>query len=185
MAQKILAVDDEPNMLRLLERIITEKTPFQFASTPNSLEVESMLEQEEFDLVITDLKMPGKDGLDILRFIRESHRHEEVIIITAFGSMDSASRAMSQGVFDYITKPFKKEEILHTINRAMRWQQMKRDAGRFDDLLNCEPFDEALEQFQVEYVKRLAAKCGHNHEEVARVAQLPIECVRAILDQQH
>jgi two-component system response regulator PilR (NtrC family) len=103
MTQRILAVDDELHMLTLLERIITEKTPYQIVTTNNALEVPALLEKSQFDLIITDLKMPGLDGMDILRLVREQGRPEEVIIITAFGSLESAIEALSRKVFDYIT----------------------------------------------------------------------------------
>ena len=70
MTQKILAVDDELHMLKLLERIITDKTPYRVETLNNSLELPAFLENKEFDLIITDLKMPGLDGLDILKFIK-------------------------------------------------------------------------------------------------------------------
>ena len=88
MKQHILAIDDELDMLKLLERIITEKTPYRITTTNNSLEVEQLLEQTQFDLIITDLKMPGLDGMDVLRLVKEKKRYEEVIILTAFGSME-------------------------------------------------------------------------------------------------
>ena len=66
MKQTILSVDDEPHMLKLLERIITEKTPYHVTTTSNSLEVPELLKQNTYDLILTDLKMPGLDGMDIL-----------------------------------------------------------------------------------------------------------------------
>ena len=89
MKQTILAVDDEPHMLKLMERIVTEKTPYQITTTSNSLEVPEILEKSEFDLIIMDLKMPGMDGLDLLRLVKEKERFEEVVIITAFGSLET------------------------------------------------------------------------------------------------
>jgi DNA-binding NtrC family response regulator len=160
MRQRILAIDDEPHMLLLLERIITEKTPFSIVTTNNPLEVPNILEKEQFDLVITDLKMPGLDGLEILRALRAGDRFEQVIMITAFGSLESAVEAMSQGVFDYITKPFKKEQIIFTVDRAMRWQRVKRDMMRLESLFSLEPYAAAEQAFRREYVRRLAARCG-------------------------
>ncbi len=129
VTQRILAVDDEVHMLRLLERIISEKTPYSIVTTNSSLEVPRLLENESFDLILTDLKMPGMDGLDILRTVKEQGRDEEIIILTAFGSLETAMEALTHDVFDYITKPFKKEQILHTVNKAMRWQRLKREVG--------------------------------------------------------
>jgi DNA-binding response OmpR family regulator len=166
-------------MLLLLERIIREKTPYAIATTNNPLEVPAILEREGFDLIITDLKMPGLDGLDILRSIKAKDRFEQVIIITAFGSLESAVEAMSQGVFDYITKPFKKEQILFTVDRAMRWQQVKRELLRLEGLLSLEPYDAAEQALRGEYLRRLLARCGDDVGAAAQRAGLPAETVSA------
>ena len=160
MKQRILAIDDELHMLKLLERIITEKTPYQILTTNNVLELPRILQEDQFDLIITDLKMPGMDGLDVLRLIKDNKRCEEVVIITAFGSMDSALEALSEGVFDYITKPFKKEQIILTVDRAMRWQKLKRERAKCAEIFDIEPYTEARHAFDREYVRRLADRCG-------------------------
>jgi DNA-binding NtrC family response regulator len=160
MTQPILALDDEIHMLKLLERIIREKTPYGIVTTNNALELPALLERTAFDLIITDLKMPGMDGLDVLRYVKERGRPEEVIIITAFGSLDTAVEALSHGVFDYITKPFKKEQIVVTVQRAMRWQQMKREARDWAAIFDLEPYAAAREAFEREYVRRLRERCA-------------------------
>ena len=181
MNQKILAVDDELHMLKLLERIITEKTPYPIVTTNNSLEVPALLEKDRFDLIITDLKMPGLDGMDLLRLIKEKGRPEEVIIITAFGSLESAIEALSRGVFDYITKPFKKEQIIFTVDRAMRWQKLKQEAARMDEIFRREPFEAARQAFQTEYLRRLIERCGGKETEAAARSGLGPEAVAAAL----
>jgi len=155
MTHRILALDDEIHMLKLLERIITEKTPYQIVTSNNVLELPALLERTRFDLIITDLKMPGMDGLDVLRFVKAQGRDEEVIIITAFGSLETAVEALSHGVFDYITKPSKKEQIVVTVDRAMRWQRMKQEARAGAPILDLEPYAAALRAFEREYVRRL------------------------------
>jgi DNA-binding NtrC family response regulator len=173
VTQRILAVDDEVHMLRLLERIISEKTPYSIVTTNSSLEVPSLLEKESFDLILTDLKMPGMDGLDILRTVKEQGRDEEIIILTAFGSLETAIEALSNDVFDYITKPFKKEQILFTVDKAMRWQRMKREAAATAALYAREPYAEAERAFQAEYLRRLSERCGGDPEKMAQQSGLP------------
>jgi len=168
VTQRILAVDDEPHMLRLLERIISEKTPYSIVTTNSPLEVPKLLEKESFDLILTDLKMPGMDGLDILRTVKEQGRDEEIIILTAFGSLETAMEALTHDVFDYITKPFKKEQILHTVNKAIRWQRLKREAAATAALFEREPYAEAERVFQAEYLRRLAERCD---DDPAKMAQ--------------
>ena len=184
MRQTILAVDDEPHMLKLMERIITEKTPYQITTTSTSLEVPEILEKNQFDLIIMDLKMPGMDGLDLLRLVKEKERFEEVVIITAFGSLETAIEALSLGVFDYITKPFKKEQIIFTINRVMRWQQMKRDATRMEGMFTLEPCDKAREAFEREYVIRLLERCDGDPKVAAERSGLPLERVVSLREEE-
>jgi len=182
MIQSILAVDDEPHMLKLLERIISEKTPYRIDTTSNSLEVPDLLASHTYDLILSDLKMPGMDGLDILRHVKDAQRFEEVIMITAFGSLETAIEALSLGVFDYITKPFKKEQILYTINRAMRWQKMKRESAAMEAIFETEPFEEACKAFQREYVRRLAERCERDAGAVAERSGLPPDTVTALTE---
>ena len=181
MQQRILAVDDELHMLKLLERIIAEKTPYPIVTTNNALEVPQLLEQSQFDLIITDLKMPVLDGMDILRLVKEQGRAEEVIIITAFGTLESAIEALSGEVFGYITKPFKKEQIIYAVERAMRWQSLKRDAVLAADLFAAEPYPEAQRAFEREYVRRLAERCQGDRQEMVARSGLPGEALSALL----
>ena len=171
--QRILAVDDEVHMLRLLERIISEKTPYPIVTTNNPLEVPKLLEKESFDVILTDLKMPGMDGMDILRLVKERGRSEEIIILTAFGSLETAIEALSNDVFDYITKPFKKEQILFTVNKAMSWQRLKRESAATAALFEREPYAEAEKAFQAEYLRRLGERCDGDPEKMARRSGLP------------
>jgi len=181
MEQRILAIDDEPHMLKLLERIITEKTPYRIVTTTNSLEVPKILDQTQYDLIITDLKMPGLDGLDLLKLVKENHRPEEVIIITAFGSLETAIEALSQGVFDYITKPFKKEQILFTVDRAMRWQKLRQESLKIQKLLKLEPYEKASRAFLSEYVRSLSQRYANDEREMAVNSGLALERIKAVL----
>lgn len=181
MTQSILAIDDEIHMLRLLERIIREKTPYQISTTNVPLEAQKILETNQFDLVITDLKMPGLDGLDILGMIKERKMATEVIIITAFGSLETAIEALSRGVFDYITKPFKKEQIIFTVDRAMKFQNMRREIEKLSAILSIEPFEDAMKAFRKEYCQRLASKYGGNEQIMVERSRLSPEIIGALI----
>ena len=121
---RILAVDDELDMLALLKMIIEGYSDHQVTVTNNPLEASELLEKESFDLVLTDLKMPGMDGMEVLAKAKKRDEDALVMVITAYGSLESAEEAMAKGAFDFITKPFRKEQILLAIDKAMRWRDM-------------------------------------------------------------
>lgn len=121
---RILAVDDEPDMLSLIKMIIEGYSSHQVTTTNNPLEVAELLAKERFDLIITDLKMPGMDGMELLELARKSDKDALILMITAFGSLEAAEEAVRQGAFDFINKPFRKEQLLLAIDKAMRWREM-------------------------------------------------------------
>jgi DNA-binding NtrC family response regulator len=123
---RILAVDDEMDMLTLLKMMVEGYTNHQVTVTNNPLEAKEVLGREQFDLILTDLKMPSMDGMEILEAAKQKDEDALVLVITAFGSLESAEEAMVKGAFDYINKPFRKEQILLAIDKAMRWREMVR-----------------------------------------------------------
>jgi DNA-binding NtrC family response regulator len=127
MAEKILIVDDEPDILKLLSMILREKTPYEITTTNNPIEAIELVKKEGFALVISDLKMPGLDGIEIIDAVKKVDEDTPVIIITAYGTIESATEAMQKGGFDFITKPFRKEQILFTIDKAIKWLHMQRE----------------------------------------------------------
>ncbi len=180
MNRKILAIDDEPHMLVLLERIVREKTPHGITTTSNPLEVPELLGHEEFDLIITDLRMPKLDGLDLLRQIQEQGRRELVVMITAFGTDETALEARSLGVFDYISKPFRKGDILLCVDRAIKYQEEREQIRRLQTLLDREPYENAETGFRQEYARH---QLGRNDGDVTAAASatgLPEEAFREL-----
>lgn len=127
MSDRILVVDDEPNMLRLLKTILMDKTGYEVDTTNNPLEVRKLLEERPYDLVISDLKMPLVDGMDLIEIIKNLDSRLPIIIITAYGTMETAEEAVQKGAYDFITKPFRKETILITIKRALEWKRMQSE----------------------------------------------------------
>ena len=125
MPERILVVDDEPNMLRLLKTILMDKTGYEVTTTNNPLEVSKMLQDAPYDLVITDLKMPLVDGIDLIGIVKAIEATMPIIVITAYGTIETAEEAIQKGAYDFITKPFRKETILITIKRALEWKRMQ------------------------------------------------------------
>ncbi len=127
MAEKILIVDDEPDMVKLLEVIITEKTEYQVITSSNPLEASEMIATGDFDLVLTDLRMPDKDGMELIEEAHQKGLDMPFVVITAYGTIESAIEAMKKGAFDYITKPFRKEHIVLTIQRVMKYRELQKE----------------------------------------------------------
>jgi len=125
MPERLLVVDDEPNMLRLLKTILMDKTGYEVDTTNNPLEVNKILQEKPYDLVVTDLKMPLVDGIDLIDIVKKIDASIPIIIITAYGTMETAEEAIQKGAYDFITKPFRKETILITIKRALEWKRMQ------------------------------------------------------------
>jgi DNA-binding NtrC family response regulator len=131
MPERILVVDDEPNMLRLLKTILMDKTGYEVVTTNNPLEVSKLLQEDRFDLVVTDLKMPLVDGIDLIDIIKKIDAAVPIIIITAYGTIETAEEAIQKGAYDFITKPFRKETILITIKRALEWKRMQGELAAY------------------------------------------------------
>jgi DNA-binding NtrC family response regulator len=127
MAERILIVDDEIDMLELLELIITDRTEYEVVTTNSPLEVPELLKKDLFDLLITDLRMPDIDGIELIEMVKQVDDQLPFIIITAYGTIESAVEAMRKGAFDYITKPFRQEQILMTIEKVMKWRRLQKE----------------------------------------------------------
>lgn len=123
---KILVIDDQEGMRRSLA-ILLRKEGYDLEEAENGERAIAYLDVHDFDLVITDMKMSPGTGLEVLYYLREKHPDIAVIIMTGYGTVDSAVLAMKMGAFDYISKPFKNEEILHRVRRALAQRETKRD----------------------------------------------------------
>jgi len=119
---RILVVEDE-NGMRTLLRIVLEKDGHQVFTASDGIAGLAVVTQEALDLVIADIRMPGLDGVGLLAAIRERGLDLPVIMITAYASSESAIQAMKHGAFDYLTKPFKMDEIKLVIQRALEMRQ--------------------------------------------------------------
>jgi len=134
---KILIVDDEIDTLKALETGLQEES-LAIKTTPSSLEAINLLKAEEIDAVITDLKLKDGSGLDILNFINENSLMVAVIIITAYGSVESAVEAIRSGAYDYILKPFRFSDLKIILKRLTETITLKRENERLKLLLKRE-----------------------------------------------
>lgn len=127
MAGTILIVDDEKDMLTLLKRIITEGTDHEVRTFSSPLAALEWLKNNPVELVFTDLKMPGIDGIQFLKEVKRAKPRTCIIILTAYATIETAVEAIKMGAYEYISKPFKRERILLTINKVMKWEEMVRE----------------------------------------------------------
>ena len=144
----VLVVDDDAPMREMLISLLDEHglKAEQAESADGALE---RAREHAFDVVLSDIRMPGKDGVELVGELRELCPATPVILMTAFGSIDSAVQAMRAGAFDYVTKPFKSEEILATLERAFELRALEEEnrrlrravdrSTRFGDLIGASP----------------------------------------------
>ena len=146
--KKLMVIDDEPVIREGVRRIL-ESDSFQveiFASGHAALE---RIKQESFDLVITDLKMPGMSGMEVLKAIKEIQPDLPVIFITGYTSVDSAVEVMKLGAVDYIAKPFTSEEMLSTVKFALQQRVVAlEDLYLRKELMDTEGFDQFVGKSQ-------------------------------------
>ena len=115
---RILVVDDDESLRRVLQ-VQLEQDGYVVASAASAQQTVSMLQLRAYDLVITDLRMPGLSGLELLKEIRSQYPETIVIILTAFGTVDTAVEAMKAGAYDYLTKPVHPDELSLVVGRAV------------------------------------------------------------------
>lgn len=126
MKQTILIVDDNPEMVHFLERLIGSELHLKTCGADSAESALHIIEKETIHCVLADMKMPGMDGIELLQNIREKNAFLPVIIMTAYGAIESAVNAMKEGAYDFITKPFEEERLLHTVRRALEHQHLLR-----------------------------------------------------------
>jgi two-component system response regulator PilR (NtrC family) len=123
---RILVIDDEPIIREVLTDLL-EPEGFDLTVVPDGESGLGALDQAAFDAVLLDLMLPGIGGFDMLREIRTRDAEAVVIMITAYGSIESAVQAMRMGAYDYITKPFKNEEVLKTVRNGLRQHRLAHE----------------------------------------------------------
>ncbi|WP_319583682.1 response regulator [uncultured Pseudodesulfovibrio sp.] len=113
----ILILDDEPIVSKRLQPAL-EKKGYEVESFYESAQAMARIRERSFDIVVTDLKMEGIDGMQFLAEVKKLSSRTEVIVITGFATMDTAKESMRKGVFDFLAKPFKLGEIQEVIRKA-------------------------------------------------------------------
>lgn len=146
--RSILVVDDDSAMREMMLSLL-ESAGVRAHAAASAVAALDALKEHEFDVVLSDIRMPGRDGIELLGEIRELRPDTPVVLMTAFGSIDSAVAAMRAGAFDYIPKPFKRDEVMVVLERAFDHRELESEnrrlraavdqTGAFGDLIGRSP----------------------------------------------
>lgn len=124
---KILIADDKESYLALFRRIVP--SDLELVCVANGVEALARLSSDAFDVIVSDVRMPGADGITVLEKVREAGIDVEVILMTAYGTIPDAVRAVKTGAADYLTKPFEPDVAIAAIERALARRTNRRAAG--------------------------------------------------------
>lgn len=187
----ILVVDDELSMREFLS-ILLEKDGHHVFTGSDGVRGLEQLAQHDIDLVITDIRMSGMTGLELLQEVKEHYPHIPVLLITAYASPDDAVQAMKNGAFDYITKPFKVDAIKTVVNSALNQVQtlpaaLSSDFGIIGESPEMQKIFDLISRIAPTHAnvliygesgtgKELVAQAIHQHSKVAQNNMVPITC---------
>jgi DNA-binding NtrC family response regulator len=137
MKRSILIVDDEQDMLGLLKRSLEPDLGCRVSTAASAEEALKQLAESAFDLVLADIKMPGMDGLELLEIVKRKNPAQTVVMMTAFGEIDTAVGAIRSGAYDFITKPFEHDALVLRLEKALERSTLIRENQRL--LQACAP----------------------------------------------
>ena len=131
---RILLIDDEADILRSIGDFLKDMNHHVYLAGGGT-EGLAVLRRERIDIVITDLKMPGMDGFEVLQEAQRTAPGTEVIMITGYGDISAAVRAMREGAFDFFTKPVKLRELTASLERTVRFHALRQEKERYRERL--------------------------------------------------
>ncbi len=124
--KRVLIVDDEDNMRHML-KVMLSKAGYQVSEAANGAEALASMTSDHFDFVLCDIRMPEMDGMQFLREAQDKFPEKTIIMMSAYGTIETALEAMKMGAYDYISKPFKSDEVLLTLKKAEERERLKRE----------------------------------------------------------
>lgn len=124
---RLLVVDDEVDMLRLLQRSISQELDCEIDTATSGTEALRLLETRNYDLALLDIRMPGMDGIELLERVKQINPWLTVVMMTAHGVVELAVQSIKKGAYDFITKPFDHEELIHLLRKALERSQLLRE----------------------------------------------------------
>ena len=133
--ETILIVDDEKNYLVILEALLAPEG-YEIITEDNVVSALRLVREADLDLVITDMRMPGMNGMELLEEAKKIDPELPVIMMTAYGTIEKAVEAMKKRAYDYITKPFRNEELKLTVKKALEFYRLKKENRLLSDALS-------------------------------------------------
>jgi DNA-binding NtrC family response regulator len=166
--QRILIVDDEDVVLRSTVRILESTASYTLTTARDATEALRALAQTPFDLAILDVMMPGMDGVELLRRIKESHPDTEVIMFTGLAQVATAVSCMKLGAIDYVSKPFDPDELRLAVARALEHRALRRENESLKQTIDAKyRLDRMIGQSPaMQQLYRLIAQCAATHSTV-------------------
>jgi len=177
----ILVVDDEMNVIESFKHILEDN--YRVLTATNGEEALEKVEKENLDVVLLDIKMPGMDGIEILRRIKEMNENVDIIMVTAVQTTKTAIEAMKLGAYDYITKPFDVDEVIVSINKALEKRYLTREVSylrsqvtkpvKFDNIIGTsekmrQVYEIVSEMAQNDVTVLISGETGTGKELIAR-----------------
>lgn len=133
--ETILIVDDAPDLLRGLKRLIEPVIGCRVLLAESAQQAIDVLSSNRVDVVLTDIRMPGMSGMELLDRVRSRHPHTNVILMTAYGSIDQAVEALKRGAYDFVTKPLDEYRLFHTLHNCMEHRRLLRKTELLEEKL--------------------------------------------------
>jgi len=198
--KKILVVDDEESMRHMLT-LILKREGFEVRAVEKGSQALQLVESESFDFILSDVVMPEMDGLSLLQALKQKKSDATVIMMSAYGNLDTAVEAMKRGAYDYVNKPFKPDEILLTLRKAEERENLRQQNIRlqrelvekhsFDNIVGKSPkmievYDtiEKIADYKASVLiigesgtgKEMVARCLHYHSSRSQEAFVAVNC---------
>jgi DNA-binding NtrC family response regulator len=167
----MLIVDDDKMLCEVLEDTLSQEGNLRITSVHNGLDAIEKIKGNTFDLILTDLMMPGANGIEVLKVAKEINEGVHVIIVTGFGSLETAMEAIRKGAYDYITKPFKLDEIKIVVQNACeKIRLVRQNQALLENLKQAYQELNALKSSREELstrVERINKRMSESQEKIA------------------
>ncbi|MCP4748893.1 MAG: sigma-54-dependent Fis family transcriptional regulator [Desulfobacteraceae bacterium] len=200
MNAKVLLVEDEARMRAVIKMMLSDM-PLDFVEAADGRQAIETFDADSFELIITDIKLPHSNGMEVLAHIKQSDPELPVIVITAFGSIDNAVNAIRKGAFDYVTKPFKEDHLIGCVKKALKISRLTSQVRylrkeienkyNFDNIIGhsppiCKVLELAGQVARTDTTVLLAGESGTGKELISRAVHynsersggpfLPVNC---------